>query len=348
MSNPLAVVDISKPEQEITQHLLDAARNQGFLYIDGHGIPKTQVEKLFKISEDFFTNTPEEEKLKYSINPKTNIGYSHFKSENLDLQKIKDFKEAYNFGYIDFESGNFNQSKSQYYKDKNIFEEITNPTPQLFQNPSNSNILSDTMVRLHRVARVIMRLIAASLNIENKNFFTEKLRPKEPNGSTLRLLHYPLIRTDLDGADSLDEETLSIRAGAHTDYGALAMLFQKQGQQGLQLQLNGNNPAEWTNVPYIETSHEGMAAPLVINFGDLLNFWTQGILKSTVHRVKFKAGENRNSDRYSIVFFVHPEFDTLLEPVPSDIVKKASNGKSIPQMTALEHLQKRLKETYNW
>ncbi|SSD60576.1 uncharacterized protein SCODWIG_02337 [Saccharomycodes ludwigii] len=347
-SNPLAVIDISKPQEEITPGLLAAAVKQGFLFVDGHGIPKDQVDKLFELSKEYFTTTPEKEKLKYLINPDNNIGYTHFGSEQLDPRKTKDFKEGYNFGYIDFETGEFNQSKQDYYRSKNkdIKEDVQNPIPPYFKQ--NSQLLSDTMIRLHQIAREIMKLIAISLNIENQQFFTEKLRPKEPNGSIFRILRYPLIRNDGNDINSTDEDLLSIRAGAHTDYGALTLLFQKEAQQGLQLQLDEDNPDEWLNVPYIKSAHKDMAAPLVVNFGDLLNFWTQGVLKSTTHRVKFSPGETRNSDRYSIVFFVHPENDARLEPVPSDIVRKAANGEDIPQMTALEHLQQRLKETYNW
>ena len=64
-----------------------------------------------------------------------------------------------------------------------------------------------------------------------------------------------------------------------------------------------------------------MAPPLVVNIGDLLSYWTAGLLKSTIHRVKFPAQE-LGQDRYSIVFFSHPSDNALLEPVPSEIIRK--------------------------
>ncbi|KAL6946632.1 hypothetical protein ACO0RG_000791 [Hanseniaspora osmophila] len=351
--NPLKVIDISLPQEEIIQDLLVASRDQGFLFIDGHGIPQKDVDNLFQISEKFFTTVPVEEKLQYTINPKTNIGYTHYNSEQLDPRKSKDFKEGYNFGYVNFETGKYNQSYADYYKDSektpiaNEMDQI-NPTPPFFNNYQPQ--LSAIMVKLFAIAREIMRLMTHSLNIPNKNFFLDKMRKNVPSGTTLRMLRYPLIRTDgyEQSITDKNDDSVNIRAGAHTDYGALTLLFQQSGQEGLQLEINN----KWQSVPYIDSKHEGMASPLVVNFGDLLNFWTNGLLKSTTHRVKFSPQESRFTDRYSIVFFVHPENDTTLDPVPSEIVqalkKKENEDDGKPLITALQHLQFRLQETYNW
>ena len=98
--------------------------------------------------------------------------------------------------------------------------------------------------------------------------------------------------------------------------------------------------------------------------GDLLSYWTGGLLKSTVHRVTFpnteKDGEGAEDegkveDRYSIAYFCHPCRDTELVPVPSDMVREragAVNGggqggkESGRALTAAEHLNGRLAATY--
>ena len=55
--------------------------------------------------------------------------------------------------------------------------------------------------------------------------------------------------------------------------------------------------------PIIPSTIEKMAPPLVVNIGDLLSYWTAGLLKSTIHRVKFPAkAQELGQDRYSIVF----------------------------------------------
>ena len=80
-----------------------------------------------------------------------------------------------------------------------------------------------------------------------------------------------------------------------------------------------------------------------------MQFWTVGLLKSTVHRVVFPQGESE--DRYSIAYFCHPLDKVEIEAVPSEMIKarsgtiKQQNGEVI---TAEGYLKKRLAETYGW
>ena len=80
-----------------------------------------------------------------------------------------------------------------------------------------------------------------------------------------------------------------------------------------------------------------------------MQFWTAGVLKSTVHRVVFPQGVSE--DRYSIAYFCHPLDKVEIEAVPSEMIKtrsetiKQQNGKVI---TAEGYLKKRLAETYGW
>jgi isopenicillin N synthase-like dioxygenase len=92
--------------------------------------------------------------------------------------------------------------------------------------------------------------------------------------------------------------------------------------------------------------------------GDLLSFWTSGLLKSTVHRV---VKEN-TEERYSMAYFCHPLDDVVLDTVPSktvsDFAKKDGGGKELESqrervgskegeiLTAREHLGRRLRVTY--
>lgn len=97
--------------------------------------------------------------------------------------------------------------------------------------------------------------------------------------------------------------------------------------------------------------------PILINIGDLLSYWTNGLFRSTVHRVVFGnnniAGEESSQPRYSIAFFSHPAGKTELGVVPSERVKnfvprgKSSNPYAEKKvMTADEHLRMRLAATY--
>lgn len=92
--------------------------------------------------------------------------------------------------------------------------------------------------------------------------------------------------------------------------------------------------------------------PILVNIGDLLEDWTGGLLRSTVHRVIFPQG-GQGADRYSIAYFCHPLDDATLDPVPSKIVQEhaARTGKGGMRggkvLTAKDHLMERLAATYS-
>ncbi|MEC3861660.1 2-oxoglutarate and iron-dependent oxygenase domain-containing protein [Mesobacterium sp. TK19101] len=68
----------------------------------------------------------------------------------------------------------------------------------------------------------------------------------------------------------------------------------------------------------------------VINFGEMLEMWTRGRVKATLHRVVGSSQE-----RISVPMFFNPNFDTNVAPMGSDAVIMAG-----------EHLSKRFAETY--
>lgn len=166
-------------------------------------------------------------------------------------------------------------------------------------------------------------------------------------------------------------------------------MFQRPGQPGLEI-LTPDGKG-WAPVPVIPTttttsSEEGKGEggeefpfpPILVNIGDLLSYWTDGLLKSTVHRVVFPTSEQQRpnaQDRYSIVYFCHPLDRTELVPVPSRVVEEFRKSKRSEEkdggeggagvrvgfgggagmleegkraLTAQEHLMARLDATYGF
>jgi isopenicillin N synthase-like dioxygenase len=83
--------------------------------------------------------------------------------------------------------------------------------------------------------------------------------------SQLRLLHYvrqPHIK-----------DHQSVNMGAHTDYECLTLLHTRN--QGLQVLRKDDT---WIDVPVDP-------AAFVVNIGDMLEAWSNGLLRSTPHRV---------------------------------------------------------------
>lgn len=132
----------------------------------------------------------------------------------------------------------------------------------------------------------------------------------------------------------------------------MTLLFQRASQPGLEIQ---KPDSSWSPVAVFPPGTEsGALPPIVVNIGDLLKYWTKGLLKSTVHRVNIpKVGKE---DRYSIAFFCHPVASTELIPIPSKMVSEMSDpldgedqgGITKKAITAKEHLHNRLAAVYGW
>ncbi|EDK46346.1 conserved hypothetical protein [Lodderomyces elongisporus NRRL YB-4239] len=357
-SNPLQIVDISQETRVAAAELLDALTTQGFVFIDGHDFTQIEVDSLFNLSKQFF-QLPREYKEKYIIDSSLgkNTGYISFTQENLDPSKKNDFKEGLNMSELNLLTGE---------------PDCNGPIPDWLKNDTERyGLITSSIKKLNLLNLKLLELVAIALSVEDQNngeckgkdWFTSRYKPTEKSGSTFRWLHYPVVNSEHPDAE--------IRAGAHTDYGSMTLLFQRENQEGLEIY----SPMSklWEKVPFVKSertnsgtanaggsavaTEEKMAPPIVMNIGDLLSYWTAGLLKSTIHRVRFEnsAGkQQRNEDRYSIVFFAHPSDDTLLEPVPCDMIRYRSKmGRGVAKdeekgeyITALQHLQKKLANTY--
>ena len=93
--------------------------------------------------------------------------------------------------------------------------------------------------------------------------------------------------------------------------------------------------------------------PILVNIADLLSYWTNGLLRSTVHRVVSSTG--CTDDRYSVAYFCHPASDTKLVPIPGEMIKArvAERGNEDTDeppkvITAEQHLNSRLAATYGF
>ncbi|KAI0881061.1 2OG-Fe(II) oxygenase superfamily protein [Annulohypoxylon maeteangense] len=341
VTTSIPIIDISAEgtdQAQVAKELVNAAVEYGFVYIRnaGRDISTEQIENAFNISRILFSS-PLEDKQRCTIE-KNNQGWSGMHSETLDpkTQRVGDFKEAFNFGP-------FTDNKA------------TQPIPQSIE--SHQAQLAAFKDACHDLCRKLLLLFGIGLGVNPPDFFTAAHTSAAagspiPSGSILRLLYYPPPSNTPTALSS------DVRAGAHSDYGSVTLLFRLRGQAGLEL-LDPRTET-WAPVPVIPPGTETDAQPpILVNIGDLLSYWTNGLLRSTVHRVAFTStstnGESVTDPRYSIAYFCHPADDTPLGAVPSSRVATfqpdRANGNSNPYaerkvLTAKEHLQMRLRATY--
>ncbi|KAF9940512.1 hypothetical protein BGZ67_007482 [Mortierella alpina] len=321
-SATIPVIDFSlfaSDPSECARQVGEASKNIGFFYLKNHGIPQALIDDMFKCSEQFFQQ-PVQNKSKHMIGP-NNIGYSPMKYERLDVehQTEGDLKEAYNV------------------RKYSIDEDSTNYFTR--GNEAEQKKVGMFYKDLHRLARDILRCFAIALQVPaeagGQTYFDGSHEWEAESGTTLRFLHYPQQTGDPH----------TPLAGSHTDYGSITLLMQKD-IAGLEVQASRKHKdVPWVAAPVIPNT-------ILINIGDHLQMWTNGLLKSTMHRVVYNPMQLHHS-RYSIACFIHANDDTKLDPIPTPLIAQEMKAEAVEfeegrNMTAGEYLQWRLARSYDY
>ncbi len=266
-----------------------ACRDIGFFAITGHGVPDALVTRLRRAAHEFFER-PMGEKLAYRHPvPGTNRGYHPVGGETLseanDASAPPDLKEFFHVGPVDV-------GDDPYYTS---VEGRVHFAPNIW--PSQPADLERAATEYYRamsaLIRFLMRLAALALDVDER-FFDDKVHRSI---GTMRLNYYP--------EQPVPPKPGQLRASAHTDYGGFTVLSGEDVPGGLQVRMRGG---DWIDVPTSPTS-------FVVNIGDLLMRWTNDRWLSNLHRVvNPPPGQGA---RLSIAFFNHPNYDVLIECLPS-------------------------------
>lgn len=143
--------------------------------------------------------------------------------------------------------------------------------------------------------------LAAALGFP-ENFFIEANDPTKPDCLTqLRLIHYPPAENAVG----------TWRAGSHTDIGCLTLLFQRDGEDGLEI-CPGRESHTSFAMGDVFTPLPAETGPIVVNIGDMLMAWSDDRLKSNFHRVRAKD-EGKSPSRYSIAYFNQGRRDFVVQ-----------------------------------
>lgn len=283
--SPLYQANSEQNKHTVAKAIDKACQNSGFFYVTGHPISAQRMQEIQDLSKQFFA-LPAKEKQKISIKHSANHrGYGETAAEQLDPTKPGDWKETFDMGL-----------------NLPADHPLVGPQRPLYgpnQYPVSISDFQETLEHHYwdmlALGKKILSALAIALNID-ESFFDSKFNHPL---SVLRFLHYP-PRQALETESG--EQTPPVAAGAHTDYGCITILWQDE-LGGLQVQdVNGN----WVDAPPIEDT-------FVINIGNMMARWSNDRYKSTPHRVYSPS----TAERYSIPFFVEPDFDTDVSCLPN-------------------------------
>lgn len=281
-------------------------REFGFAVVSDHGLDPELVSRGWDLTRALFA-FPDEVKRQWHDPANAGArGYTPFGREIAKGAEHHDLKEFWHIGR-DLPAGHPLLSTSM--------------PPNIW--PDQPTGFQDCFTRLfadfERVGALILSRIGLHLGLPD-NWFGPAIAD---GNSVLRLLHYPPIDDDTGGA---------IRAGAHGDINLITLLLGAE-EAGLELL---TREGEWISV----SPPEGA---VVVNIGDMLERLTNGVIPSTIHRVRNPGNERSSASRYSMPFFLHLRSDFPLETLACCI------GPGQPDqhpdiITADQFLQQRLHE----
>lgn len=269
-----------------------ACREIGFFLITGHGVAAEMMAETYAMASAFF-DLPQEEKLGIrQPAPHISRGYTPIRGEalsaGLGMAAPGDLKEMIDIGPVDVPGGD-------YYTRPEAGAHF-HPNLWPLRPPGFRDTMERYYRRANRLADDLMRLFALALDLPEA-FFLGKL---DRNMSALRVVRYPeQTEPPLPG---------QLRSGAHTDYGTLTVLMADRAAGGLQAR---HRDGTWVDILPEPGAY-------VVNIGDVMQIWTGGRWVSTLHRVVNPPAELASrARRHSVVFFHQPNYDAVIETLPS-------------------------------
>ncbi|HCF8324999.1 TPA: isopenicillin N synthase family dioxygenase [Klebsiella variicola] len=287
--------NFAERKNDIAEQLWEAAVEIGFFQVSHHGIPLADIRQAFSMTEAFF-DLPDEVKRQYPL--AGNAGWES-KAQVRPSTRTPDQKESY---------------------------QITRPLmagrwPSDRELPAFKQTMLGFESQCWQLGMKILSCFALKLGFP-ESFFTTAHDPlRDTYQSTLRMLHYYATEQSQQGM---------WRAGAHTDFDCLTLLFQRPGQGGLQVCPGKDRESQqWTS---IEPSEE----VITCNIGDMLMRWSDDQLPSNFHRVKNPLPHEYQGPRYSLAFFCQANKDVeILGP-----------QRKYPPISAEDYLQQRIQANF--
>lgn len=284
--------------------LREAASTVGFYYVANHGVPQKLVDATFEAAEHFHA-LPLEEKLELKVTD-DNQGYmplrgsTHRTSDGLKMDSTDTKPNVNEAFFVRRECEPDHPKKGlRYHKENRWPKDLSGFRETVV---TYFNALQDLGRRLLPVYALALDLPATYFDI----YFSDPI-------SALRLTHYPPITSGTD----------EFSIAPHFDSSFMTILAQNKVPG---LQILDYRTKEWIDVGIIEGT-------FIVNIGEVLRRLTNGLFLATPHRAYNLSG----TDRYAIPYFLHPDAETMLEPLETGLVPH--DEPDFPIQTTTEYLQ---------
>lgn len=271
-----------------------AATDIGFATVFNTALDEARVREAIETYRAFFKQ-PEAEKRPYDMaTTGANRGWGAPGSEQVNPEANADYKQFFDSG-VTLEEG-----------DPRLEQTVYGPNVWPAQPEGFEAIIRAYYEDACAVAMEVLRGVAASIGRPWDSFDDAFEVPM----ALLRGNYYP------ERPEWAGEKDFGI--ATHTDYGCLTLLA-TDGSPGLEVRRRGGG---WIPI----SAPPGV---FVINFGEMMQFWSGGEVQATPHRVVGGTAE-----RISVPLFFNPTYEVNVAP----------EGQA--PVLAGEHLSRRFEETY--
>ena len=332
----LPIIDISSfldsnssvSDRKTTAQAINAACvNYGFFYLTGHGIPTAKLDEIIDLARRFFA---------LPLDKKNQIKrFDAGGPEGGDSARgYQGLGENVTGGLQDM------QEAIDLYRPWNGVEEEGDGGPGTRKTLQGPNLWPDEPAELRgvyeeyteqvtEVGRALVRAMGVALDLgpaqpnaqrdtEDEDVFA---RHCDESFWVMRMINYPPLPPSAKSAHaSAQQDPNQFSCGAHTDYGCVTLLLADPTPGALQVQLKDGTWLPADPVP----------GAFVVNVGDMIERWTNGLWKSTMHRVIHRGDGGvhgpRGGGRVSVPFFFEPNFDALVRPLSKCVEESGRAG----------------------
>ena len=285
LPSEIPIIDVSgiysstlEARRHVANQIRDAATNNGFMYIKGHGIDPSIPETSYGALLDFFRQPLDTKNRANVQHSKYYNGYKPSGSQQINTTESIDVRETFSWTY----DPNYDPLVSDVSAIPPQIMSLLRPEEFHWDATSNLPQFKPSIIAYWRaclhLARSLMHSFALSLSLPEDHFDSKFSHPD----AALALNYYPPIAKPTKPNATTAEQEVSI--GSHTDFQLFTILWQDTAG-GLQVL---SRRGEWLYAPPIPDT-------FVVNFGDLMQRITNDKYQSTVHRAQNYSGKERIS-----------------------------------------------------
>jgi isopenicillin N synthase-like dioxygenase len=277
----------------------------GFFALAHHGVGEELTRKAYEVARDFFHQPPAVKARYHRAGAKGQRGFTGFGTEHARDSAAPDLKEFWQVG----RTGVSDDHPVHRPYGPNLWPDDTVPGFQA--------VMSALYQALDDLGEICLEACAEYLGEPLRTFASMA----DDSDTIVRVIYYPPTVNAPPGA---------VRSAAHEDINLITLLSGATSE-GLELL---RRDGTWMPI-HVSFDH------IVVDSGDMLQNVTNGLYKSTTHRVV--NPRDAGSERFSMPCFIHPRKDVDLTPLPSCVARTGGVAK-YQAISAGDYLEQRLRE----